>query len=122
MNPPVTLVLGTGNLGKVAEFRVLLAACDWRLVSLGDFVTPDDIIGVVGSTGYSQQYHVHVEIRYGTPGRFWNADFSEVETLDRWLSTMYVNPIWLIHPENHLPFIEKLEAWVALQPQPTSIP
>jgi len=43
MNPPVTLVLGTGNSGKVAEFRVLLAGGDWRLVSLSDFADLPDL-------------------------------------------------------------------------------
>ena len=43
MAPPVTLVLGTGNSGKVAEFRVLLAGRDWRLVSLSDLADVPDL-------------------------------------------------------------------------------
>jgi XTP/dITP diphosphohydrolase len=37
MNPPPTLVLGTGNPGKAAEFRILLARSGWRLVDLSAF-------------------------------------------------------------------------------------
>ncbi|MCD4684343.1 MAG: M23 family metallopeptidase [Anaerolineae bacterium] len=94
---------------------VLYAHLERDLVSLGRYVTPQDAIGVVGTSGYSQEYHVHVEIRYGAPGRFWSADFGEWATLDRWLATMFVNPAWLVIPESHLAMQTALEEWAALQ-------
>jgi murein DD-endopeptidase MepM/ murein hydrolase activator NlpD len=91
-------------------------------VSLGDYVTPDDIIGVVGTTGYSEVFHLHMEVRYGTPGRFWNADFSQRDTLDRWLATMFANPALLVFPENHPAFVTALAEWIALQPRSREMP
>ncbi len=90
--------------------------------SLGDYVTPEEPLGVVGSTGYSEMSHLHMEIRYGTPGRFWNADFSQWATLDRWLSTMFVNPAWLVFPEHHPTLVQALDNWVGLLPQSPELP
>ncbi len=36
-----------------------------QYVSLGDTVTPDEIIGTVGSTGHVTGSHLHVEVRPG---------------------------------------------------------
>lgn len=101
---------------------VMYAHLNRDFVSLGDYITPDDVIGVVGTSGYSEEIHLHVEIRYGAPGRFWNADFSQYETLDRWLATMFVNPAWIIFPENHALLVEALNDFVARQPQDHQIP
>jgi murein DD-endopeptidase MepM/ murein hydrolase activator NlpD len=89
---------------------------------LGDYVHPDQIIGVAGNTGYSENVHVHLEVRYGKPGRFWNADFSQWATLDRWMAMMFVNPAWLVFPENHGLMILALEKYIAEQPRPADIP
>lgn len=91
-------------------------------VSLGDLVTPDEALGVVGSTGFAQEFHVHLEIRYGPPGRFWNADFSQWATIDRWLATMFANPALLVFPQNHPAFITDVAEWVALQPRAPELP
>ncbi|MBN2305452.1 MAG: M23 family metallopeptidase [Anaerolineae bacterium] len=91
-------------------------------VSLGDYITPDEAIGVVGNSGYSQETHLHMEVRYGTPGRFWNADFSQWETLDRWLATMFVNPAWVIFPDNHYAFVAALDEWTGLVPKAPDLP
>lgn len=91
-------------------------------VSLGDYVTPEDIIGVVGSTGYSETYHLHVEVRYGPPGRFWNADFTQWDTMERWLGTLFVHPALLIYPEYHDSFVRQLNDWVLHRPFPPHIP
>ncbi len=91
-------------------------------VSLGDYVTPDDIIGVVGNSGYSETFHLHVEVRYGEPGRFWNADFTQLEVRDRWLATQFANPATLIFPENHWAFTLELDNWAAQQSHPEQIP
>jgi len=91
-------------------------------VSLGDYVTPDDIIGAVGNSGYSETFHLHVEVRYGEPGRFWNADFTQWEVRDRWLATPFANPATLIFPENHWAFTLELDNWAALQEHPEQIP
>jgi murein DD-endopeptidase MepM/ murein hydrolase activator NlpD len=48
---------------------VLYAHLLSNFVSLGDYVTPDEVIGIVGTTGYSEEVHLHVEVRYGAPGR-----------------------------------------------------
>jgi murein DD-endopeptidase MepM/ murein hydrolase activator NlpD len=101
---------------------VLYAHLNSNFVSLGDYVTPDQVIGVVGTTGYSEEVHLHVEVRYGAPGRFWKADFSQQETLDRWLSTMFANPAMLIFPENHWAFTRELDEWAARQTQASEIP
>lgn len=113
---------GWGNLIVVetpynehVSIYVLYAHLERDFVSLGDYVTIDNVLGVVGTSGYSQEYHLHVEIRYGAPGRFWNADFGAWATLDRWLATMFVNPAWLVIPESHPAMITALDEWVALQ-------
>jgi murein DD-endopeptidase MepM/ murein hydrolase activator NlpD len=92
---------------------VLYAHLDRDFVNLGDYVTPDHVMGIVGSSGYSQEAHLHLEVRYGAPGRFWKADFSQQETLDRWLSTPLANPAMLIFPENHWAFTLELDEWAA---------
>ncbi len=120
---------GWGNLVLVetpftsdVSIYVLYAHLARDFVSLGDYVTPDDVIGVVGTTGYSQTFHLHVEIRFGPPGRFWNADFSQWATLDRWMATMFINPAYLILPESHPAFLTALNEWLALQPPSSAIP
>ncbi len=109
------LVLVETPYSPDVSIYVLYAHLDRDLVNLGDYVTPDDAIGIVGSSGYSQQVHLHVEVRYGAPGRFWKADFSQQTTLDRWLSTLFANPAMLIFPENHWAFALELDEWAALQ-------
>lgn len=101
---------------------VLYAHLRGIFVNPGDYVTPDQVIGVVGTTGYSEELHLHLEVRYGAPGRFWKADFSQQEILDRWLSTMFANPAMLIFPENHWAFALELDEWAAQQVQPCDIP
>lgn len=101
---------------------VLYAHLNRDFVSLGDYVTPDDILGAVGATGYAQELHVHLEVRYGSPGRFWNADFSREETLERWLATMFANPAYLVFPENHPSFVQLIDEWIARQPGAVDIP
>lgn len=91
-------------------------------VSLGDYVTPDEVLGVAGTSGYAEQIHLHLEIRFGTPGKFWNADFSQWTTRENWLSTMFANPALLMFPEFHADQVKILDAWVALQPRPNEMP
>lgn len=120
---------GWGNLVLVetpytpnVSIYVLYAHLARDFVSLGDYVTPDEVLGVVGNTGYSQGYHVHVEVRFGAPGQFWNADFTEWATLDRWMATMFTNPAYLILPDSHPAFLTAIHEWLALQPPPIDIP
>ena len=101
---------------------VLYAHLDRDFVNLGDYVTPDDVIGAAGTSGYSEEVHLHMEIRFGAPGRFWMADFSRQEILDRWLGTMFANPALLVFPENHAAFVTLLDEWAALQQDPQQIP
>lgn len=101
---------------------ILYAHLKRDFVSLGDYVEPDDVIAFVGSSGYSEEIHLHLEVRYGTPGRFWNADFSQQETLDRWLGTMVVNPALAIFPEYHDSFVTQIGEWVVLRPRPADLP
>lgn len=117
-----SLVLIETPYNEGVSLYVMYAHLEQDLVSLGDYVTTEDVIGVVGTTGYSEELHLHVEIRYGAPGRFWNADFSQYETLDRWLATMFVNPAWVIFPENHPVLVEALHEFVARQPASREIP
>jgi len=79
-------------------------------------------MGVAGTTGFSENVHVHVEVRYGPPGRFWNANFSQWSTLDRWMAMMFVDPVWLVYPENHGLMIMALNKYIAEQPRPAAIP
>ena len=116
------LVLVETPYSPDVSIYVLYAHLDRNLVNLGDYVTPDDVIGVVGNSGYSQEVHLHVEVRYGAPGRFWKADFSQQDTLDRWLSTLFANPAMLILPENHWAFTLQLDEWLARQPPSQEIP
>ncbi len=95
---------------------VMYAHLNRDVVSLGDYVTADDLIGVVGNTGYSEEIHLHLEVRYGRPGQFWNADFGTQEVMDRWLATMYVTPAVLVLPDHHTAFVTHLAEWAALQP------
>ncbi|NDJ76598.1 MAG: M23 family metallopeptidase [Chloroflexi bacterium] len=85
-------------------------------VSLGDYITPRESIAVAGNTGYSEEIHLHLEVRFGRPGAFWNADFSDPGTMDRWLNTDLVTPAMLIYPEYHASFVTYIEEWVAVQP------
>jgi murein DD-endopeptidase MepM/ murein hydrolase activator NlpD len=116
------LVLVETPYSPDVSIYVLYAHLDRNLVNLGDYLTPDDVIGVVGSSGYSQEVHLHVEVRYGAPGRFWKADFSQQDTLDRWLSTRFANPAMLIFPENHWAFTLELDEWLARQPPSPDMP
>jgi hypothetical protein len=116
------LVLVETPYSPDVSIYVLYAHLDRNFVNLGDYVTPDDAIGIVGSSGYSQEVHLHVEVRYGTPGRFWKADFSQQEALDRWLSTRFANPAMLILPENHWAFTLELDEWLARQPPSQDMP
>jgi murein DD-endopeptidase MepM/ murein hydrolase activator NlpD len=116
------LVLVETPYSPDVSIYVLYAHLDRNLVNLGDYVTPDDVIGIVGSSGYSQEVHLHVEVRYGAPGRFWKADFSQQDTLDRWLSTLFANPAMLIFPENHWAFTLELDEWLARQPPSQDMP
>ena len=52
----------------------------------------------------------------------WNADFSQQDTLDRWLATMFANPAFLVFPENHPSFIRLIGEWIARQPGAVEIP
>ncbi len=117
-----TLVITETPYNEDVSIYVMYAHLNRDMVSLGDYVTPKDIIGIVGTSGYSEEIHLHVEIRYGAPGRFWNADFTRYETLDRWLATMFVNPAWVIFPENHSLLGEALREYVASQPQESEMP
>ena len=120
---------GWGNLVLVetpynahVSIYVLYAHLGRDFVSLGDYVTPQTPIGVVGTSGYSQTYHVHVEVRYGPPALFWNADFTQRETLDRWMGTLFVNPSWLVFPDEHASFVAALEAWTEKHRSSAAIP
>lgn len=120
---------GWGNLVIVetpynahVSIYVMYAHLERDFVALGDYVTPEDVLGVVGTSGYSQTYHLHVEVRYGPPGLFWDADFTQWETLDRWMGTLFVNPAWLVFPENHSVFVAALEAWTAQHRSNAAIP
>lgn len=116
------LVLVETPYSPDVSIYVLYAHINRDFVSLGDYVTPDEVIGVVGTTGYSQEPHLHMEIRYGAPGRFWTADFSQQETLERWLSTRFADPAMLIFPENHGAFALELDEWVTQQLPSPPIP
>lgn len=109
VSPYVSLYIMYAHLGR-----------DW--VGLGDYVTPDNPIGMVGSTGYAQEYHVHLEVRYGSPARFWNADFTQASTLGRWQATLFADPALLVFPQNHPALANKLAEWVALQPRARELP
>ncbi|GAB4419646.1 MAG: hypothetical protein Kow00106_15910 [Anaerolineae bacterium] len=116
------LILVETPINPNVSVYVLYAHVARDFVSLGDFVTPDEVIGVVGTSGYSEQYHLHVEIRYGPPGMFWNADFSQWATHDRWMATMFTNPAYVVYPENHGLLLAALQAWGPLRPEPQPIP
>jgi murein DD-endopeptidase MepM/ murein hydrolase activator NlpD len=117
-----SLVLLETPYSPEVSIYALYAHLNRDLVSLGDYVTPDDVIGVVGSSGYSEEMHLHLEIRYGPPGQFWNADFSQPETLERWLATMFVSPALLVIPENHPTLVTALSDFVARRRDGNSIP
>ncbi len=117
-----SLVLVETPYNPEVSIYALYAHLNRDLVSLGDYVTPDQVIGVVGSSGYSEEMHVHLEIRYGPPGEFWNADFSLPETLDRWLATMFVSPALVVFPENHPTLVTALADFVARRHDGNSIP
>lgn len=117
-----TLVVVETPLRPDVSIYVMYAHLALDFVSLGDYVTPEDVIGIVGTTGYSQTYHVHVEVRFGAPGLFWNADFSQWGTHDRWMATMFTNPGHLILQESHPAFLTTVDQWSALQPKVDPIP
>ncbi len=116
------LVLVETPYSAEVSIYTLYAHLDRDFASLGDYVTPDTVLGAVGTTGYSEEFHLHMEIRYGPPGSFWAADFGEWATLDRWLATMFVNPAWVVFPENHALLADALGEWSAQRPLPDDIP
>lgn len=101
---------------------VLYAHLNRDFVSLGSYVTPGQTIGVVGTTGFAQEIHLHLEIRFGPPGQFWNADFSQPDTLDRWLANVVVNPALVVFPENHPSLVTTMSEWLAYQHDGNTIP
>lgn len=117
-----TLVLVETPLNPKVSIYVLYAHLALDFVSLGDYVTPEDALGYVGTSGYSENSHVHVEVRFGAPGRFWNADFSQWPTLDRWMAMTVANPAHLILPESHPALITSINEWLSLQPSAATIP
>lgn len=116
------LVLTETPYSAEVSVYVLYAHLGHDIVGLGDYVTTDDVIGMVGTTGYSQESHLHVEVRFGRPGLFWNADFTQWPTLDRWLALPVVNPAWLIFSESHPAFVTAVDEWLALRPPHEAIP
>ncbi len=116
------LVLVETPYSAEVSIYTLYAHLNRDFVGLGDYVTTDTVLGAVGTTGYSEEFHLHVEIRYGPPGVFWAADFGEWATLDRWLATMFVNPVWVVFPENHALLVDALNEWTTLRPRPDKIP
>lgn len=116
------LVLVETPYNSAVSIYIMYAHLARDFVSLGDYITTDDMIGVVGSSGYSEELHLHMEVRYGSPGRFWNADFTQWETLDRWLATMFVNPAWVVFPQNHPALVIALDEWVGLLPPSPELP
>ena len=116
------LVLVETPYSAEVSIYTLYAHLDRDFVGLGDYVTPDTLLGAVGTTGYSEEFHLHMEIRYGPPGSFWAADFSAWATLDRWLATMFVNPAWVVFPENHSLLADALNEWSTLRPPLDKIP
>lgn len=120
---------GWGNLiivetpyNHYVSIYVMYAHLGSDFVSLGQYITPEEPIATIGNSGYSEEMHLHMEVRIGPPGRFWNADFSQWPALDRWLATLFVNPALLVFPEYHANFAIDLDEWVAAQPQPPDLP
>lgn len=116
------LVIVETPYSPAVSIYVMYAHFNADFVSLGDYVTPEDIIGAAGSSGYSQEIHVHMEVRYGAPGRFWNADFTQMDVETRWLETWLINPAWAVFPENHGAFVAALNYWVSIQKRPPQLP
>jgi XTP/dITP diphosphohydrolase len=50
---PQTVVLGTHNIGKVAELKALLAPMGWNLMSATDYTMPQEGTAITGATLYS---------------------------------------------------------------------
>lgn len=116
------LVIVETPYSPFVSIYVMYAHFGRDFVSLGDYVMPEDVIGAAGSTGYSEDPHVHMEVRYGAPGRFWNADFTQIDVETRWLETWLINPAWAVFPENHSSFAAALSYWVSIQKRPPQLP
>jgi murein DD-endopeptidase MepM/ murein hydrolase activator NlpD len=115
------LVIETPYNSRVSIYA-MYAHLGSEYVCPGDAVTPSRIVGTAGITGNALEIHVHLETRYGPPGAFWNADFSQQDTMDRWLTTPLINPAALIFPESHASLAATLDDWVGPQLQSPNMP
>lgn len=84
-------------------------------VVVGQVVDSDTQLALLGGSGDVAAPHVHIEIRFGLPSRFWGADFSHWEVARRWTQTAYETPVFLLYPEHHIPFTKVLERWIQEQ-------
>lgn len=81
-------------------------------VHVGQRVTPDDPLALLGGSGDTAAPHVHMEIRFGLPGEFWGANFNKLATVRRWLELRHDTPVFLLYEEHHIPFTRLLDRWV----------
>lgn len=81
------IILNQYNAGGYGYYVIIKHADDWytlyghmvrqSTLAVGTQVTAGQVIGYVGTTGYSTGNHLHFEIRYGTTGGFWSAEKKE---------------------------------------------
>lgn len=81
-------------------------------VSVGQQVTSETQLALLGASGDVAAPHVHIEIRIGLPGQFWGANFSNLYVMRRWTQMRVDTPVYLFYPEHHVPYAKELELWV----------
>lgn len=98
------------------SFYTLYAHLREIRVHVGQRVNAESVLGYMGISGDAAGPHLHLELRYGTPGMFWGADFSTLPTIELWLGTMYNRPAFLLYSQHHRAFRRELHDWAARQP------
>jgi hypothetical protein len=105
------------------SFYTLYAHLREIQVHVGQRVDSETQLALLGGSGDTAAPHVHMEVRIGSPGAFWGANFNKLEDVRRWLNIRHETPLFLLYAEHHVPFTKVLERWVLeeapLEPEAT---
>jgi hypothetical protein len=106
------LVLVEHPYNEYVSFYSLYAHLREIRVHVGQRVTSETQLALLGASGDVAAPHVHIEIRFGLPGIFWGADLNRLDVMRRWLALDVETPVFLLYPEHHIPFTKVLERWI----------
>ncbi|NJL93560.1 MAG: M23 family metallopeptidase [Anaerolineae bacterium] len=99
-------------VNEYMSFYSLYAHLQDIYVIQGQQVDATTTLANMGISGDAAGFHVHIEVRFGAPGLFWGADFSDAVAVQRWVMLEVCNPTPLLNPETHGYFLALLENWL----------